>query len=126
MKHTSLQALINEKYEIFGHEIGVGSYGSVLSGKCKLTGRAVALKIIEEHAKSAYGCIKILREIKIMKKLHKLSSRLINRRGSHSHGGKTQTPSFLPELIDIIIPYFPDNKFINPNSPLSYRDEMNK
>ena len=80
--------MINEKYEIIGHEIGVGSYGSVLSGRCKITGRTVALKIIEDHANTAYGCIKILREIKIMKKLHKLSTRLMNRRGSHSHGGK--------------------------------------
>ena len=92
-----------------------------MSGRCKISGRTVALKIIEDHATTAYGCIKILREIKIMKKLHKLSSRLNNRRGSHSHGGKAKnTPSFVPELIDIITPYFPDNKFINQpnqNSP---------
>ena len=43
--------------------IGSGSYGSVYKGVCRSTGRNVALKIMQDQAKSEYDCIKILREI---------------------------------------------------------------
>ena len=54
--------MINQKYEI-SELIGSGSYGSVYKGICRNTGRHVALKIMQDQAKSEYDCIKILREI---------------------------------------------------------------
>ena len=42
----ALRNAIEQKYEIMEF-VGKGSYGSVSKGKCKLTGRIVAIKIME-------------------------------------------------------------------------------
>jgi serine/threonine protein kinase len=43
--------------------VGKGSYGSVSKGKCKKTGRTVALKVIEGQKNTEYDTIKLVREI---------------------------------------------------------------
>ena len=62
----ALKQVINKKYELT-ELIGSGSYGSVYKGVCRNTGRNVALKIMQDQAKYEYDCIKILREIYLMK-----------------------------------------------------------
>ena len=47
--------------------VGKGSYGSVSKGKCKKTGRIVALKVIEGQKNTEYDTIKLVREIMLMK-----------------------------------------------------------
>ena len=54
------------------------------------TGNKVAIKHIDGITSHEYGLIKLLREIKIMRQLHE-----------NSEGQKC---SFVPQLIDVIIP----------------------
>ena len=58
----ALRDVINEKYEMI-EVIGKGSYGYVSRGKCRATGREVALKIMINQTTTEYDTIKILREI---------------------------------------------------------------
>ncbi len=57
--------------------IGKGSYGFVAKGKCRITNRVVALKIMIDQAKQEYDCMRVIREIQIMRKLNQLSSALL-------------------------------------------------
>ena len=68
----ALRTYIDQKYEIID-VIGKGSYGCVSRGICKRTGRKVALKIMINQTESEADMIKILREIKIMRKLNAIS-----------------------------------------------------
>ena len=53
--------------------VGNGSYGCVSQGKCKSTGRTVALKIMKNQAVMEYEIIKLLRELQIMRQLNIVS-----------------------------------------------------
>ena len=88
-----LRTAINKKYEVV-EVIGNGSYGCVSQGKCKTTGRTVALKIMKSEAVMEYEIIKLLREVQIMRRLNHISNKYF---GSGTH-------PFIPELIDIITP----------------------
>ena len=68
----ALKAAIEEKYQ-FIELVGKGSYGSVSKGKCKNTGRIVALKIIEGSKNTEYDTIQLVREIQLMKRLNKVA-----------------------------------------------------
>ena len=68
----NLRNAIEEKY-FFTDLIGKGSYGSVSKGKCKKTGRVVALKVIEGQKNTEYDTIKLVREIQLMKSLNKVA-----------------------------------------------------
>lgn len=57
-----LRNAITKRYEIV-ELIGNGSYGVVSKGKCKVTGRSVALKILKSQPKMEYEIIKLLREL---------------------------------------------------------------
>ena len=64
----NMRKAIEKKYEILDL-LGKGSYGYVSKGKCKASGRMVALKVIESLTNTEYDKIKLIREIKIMKRL---------------------------------------------------------
>ena len=59
---TALRREIENKYEIL-QLIGKGSYGAVSKGRCKATGKEVALKILIDQVDTEYNAIKMLREI---------------------------------------------------------------
>jgi serine/threonine protein kinase len=52
--------------------IGEGSYGVVAKGYCKVTGQAVAIKLVKDFSKWEYDCVKAIREIQIMRKVTKM------------------------------------------------------
>ena len=70
--------------------LGEGSYGQVLLGVCRRTDTPVAIKLMQNFSKNDYECVKLIREIQLMKSLNKLQL----------EGGF----QFIPELIDIIVP----------------------
>ena len=74
-KKKTLRQAIEKKYEIL-ELLGKGSYGYVSKGKCKTSGRQVALKVMEAQTNTEYDKIKLLREIMIMKKVQNLCKRL--------------------------------------------------
>ena len=76
------------KYYVMS-KLGSGSFGAVLKGKCKATGKIVAIKFMKNNCTSEYSSIKLLREIQIMRELTKM---------------KDIRNSFFPSLIDIIVP----------------------
>ena len=49
--------------------VGEGSYGQVIKGKCKKTSREVAIKFIQNVCESDYDCVKVIREIQLLRKL---------------------------------------------------------
>jgi len=59
---NALRKEIVKKYEIV-ELLGKGSYGTVTKGRCKATGRIVALKVMENQTNTEYDTIKTLREI---------------------------------------------------------------
>ena len=67
-------------------KIGEGSFGEVYKAKCKNTSKKVAIKHMNDFSDHSYGLVKVIRELKIMRKL----------------GGMTTV--FMPALIDVIIP----------------------
>ena len=54
--------------------IGRGSFGVVSKGKCKLTGRNVALKVMTKKTTTIYDLTKIIREIQLMRKCNDITS----------------------------------------------------
>ena len=80
---------VYEHYKI-SKKVGEGSFGSVYKAKCRTTGKRVAIKHINDSTTHDYGLIKLLREIQIMRKLHEKSY--------------SQKSTFVPQLIDVIIP----------------------
>lgn len=77
-----LVKMISQKYNIL-ESIGKGSYGEVFKGVCLNSGRLVALKVLQRQCKTEYDTIKLVREIKLLKKLKS---------------------SFVTQLIDVIYP----------------------
>ena len=49
--------------------LGQGSYGTVMKGVCKCTGQQVAIKYIHGFSKWDYDCVKVIREIQILRRL---------------------------------------------------------
>ena len=49
--------------------LGEGSYGQVVLGKDRKTRKKVAIKYIKDYDQHEYDCVKILREIQILKEL---------------------------------------------------------
>ena len=47
--------------------IGEGSYGTVVKGYCRSTETPVAIKLVASFTKFEYDCVKLIREIQIMK-----------------------------------------------------------
>jgi serine/threonine protein kinase len=47
--------------------IGQGSFGCVKLCQCRKTKKMVAIKLIKDYADCEYNCIKVAREIQIMK-----------------------------------------------------------
>lgn len=70
--------------------LGGGAYGEVIVGYCRRTNTKVAIKMLKNIAKSSYDCVKLLREIQLMRKLHECQ-----------RAGEFE---FIPELIDVIVP----------------------
>ena len=52
--------------------LGQGSYGTVMKGVCKVTGQPVAIKFISGFSKWDYDCVKVIREIQILRKLSQM------------------------------------------------------
>ena len=95
----ALKKQILKKYE-FIEVLGKGSYGCVSKGKCRDTGRIVALKVMENQTNTEYDTIKLLREIQLMRRLQNLSMSLMLEEESIKNDH--QSSLFTPELIDII------------------------
>ena len=66
-------------------KIGEGTYGTVMKAKDIAVGDYVAIKHMTDFSDHKYTCTRVLREIKIMKALHKLQ------------------PSFFTNLLDVIV-----------------------
>ena len=63
--------LIAKSYTLDG-VLGQGSYGTVMKGVCKVTGQQVAIKYINGFSKWDYDCVKVIREIQILRKLSQM------------------------------------------------------
>jgi|NorSeaMetagenome_1021524.scaffolds.fasta_scaffold877588_1 serine/threonine protein kinase len=59
---------VTQDYQIL-KKIGKGSFGTVVEAKCRQTGITVAIKCIEGFAEYDYDCVKLVREIQIMKQI---------------------------------------------------------
>ena len=94
MKKT-LRRTISKKYEILGY-LGKGSYGCVSKGRCRETGRLVALKTMKNAQLTEYELIKLLREIQIMRRFNQILDKV------DSDREKGEGYPFVLELIDII------------------------
>lgn len=70
--------------------VGEGSYGIVIKGHCRRTETPVAIKLIQNFTKYDYDCVKLIREIQLMRQLTAVQ--------------KANNFEFTPELIDIIVP----------------------
>lgn len=62
---------ISKDYNLDG-VLGHGSYGTVMKGVCKATGQHVAIKYIHGFSKWDYDCVKVIREIQLMRKLQEM------------------------------------------------------
>lgn len=86
---TDVWADIEKNYKM-GKAIGTGSYGTVMKATCLTTGRKVAIKHMNGFSKYEYDCVKVIREIQIMKGLKNAS--------------KHMQACFFPSILDLIIP----------------------
>jgi len=57
-----LKVVVDASYELL-ELIGNGSYGFVAKGKCRKSGRMIAIKIMKSETKLEYEIIKLLREL---------------------------------------------------------------
>ena len=94
---------INQKGYEFRELLGRGSYGTVSKGLCKATGQTVALKVMVNQTKTEYDCIKVLREIQLMKRVNDLCHR-VGKESNIEEMGMNFKNLFIPELIDVICP----------------------
>lgn len=69
---------------------------------CRKSGLEVTLKLLVNQCGSEYECVKVLREIQLMKKLNKL--------GSPIKGPSNSSDCFAANLIEIICPKDNENK----------------
>jgi len=81
---------IIERNYVLIEAIGAGSFGKVVKARCKHTDIVVAVKFIDEFADYNYDCVKILREICLLKGVHENS--------------KNGSSCYFPELIDVVLP----------------------
>lgn len=79
---------VSKDYSIV-KKIGKGSFGIVVEAKCRTTGTSVAIKMIKDFAQYDYECVKLIREIQIMKQIQSSA------RNGHC--------SFVPYLLDLIL-----------------------
>jgi mitogen-activated protein kinase 1/3 len=82
-------ANIEKKYKI-EKTLGKGSYGTVKQAVCIATGQVVAIKHMTGFAEYEYDCVKVLREIQIMRGLKKMI--------------KTTKGCFIPQILEVIVP----------------------
>ena len=82
-------ATMEKQYDL-QEKVGSGSFGQVVKGVCRDTGVQVAIKLIDDFSKYEYDCVKVVREIKIL-------------RGIHANS-KNGVCCFVPEIIDAVIP----------------------
>ena len=94
----TLREQIEKKYEMI-EVIGKGSYGCVTRGKCKKTGRQVAIKIMQHQTDSEYDTIKLVREVQLMRRLLD-----VNRKIGMHRDDQGNSNSFIPEVLDVICP----------------------
>ena len=80
---------ILDRYEIVS-KLGEGSYGQVFRATCRTRGTSVAIKLVENFEQNDHACIKIIREIQLMRRLNELQ--------------QASGFTYFPELLDIIIP----------------------
>ena len=80
---------ISKSYTLQG-VLGQGSYGTVMKGVCKLTGQQVAIKYIHGFSKYDYDCVKVVREIQILRKLQDMQ-RQVNFYCT-------------PDILDVVVP----------------------
>lgn len=81
--------LIAKSYTLDG-VLGQGSYGTVMKGVCKVTGQQVAIKYINGFSKWDYDCVKVIREIQILRKLSDMQ--------------KQANFFCTPEILDVLVP----------------------
>ena len=77
-------------FYVIDQKIGSGTYGTVVSAKCKQSNQAVAIKHIKDFSLYDYDCCKVIREIQIMSGLEEVA--------------KNKRSGFFPQLLDIIVP----------------------
>lgn len=65
---SDVWANIEKKYTI-DKAVGKGSYGTVVKAVCKASGQKVAIKHMTGFQQHEYDCVKVIREIQIMKGL---------------------------------------------------------
>ena len=82
-------AAVLQDYDLIQH-LGQGSFGQVVEGQCKISKRTVAIKLISNFSYYEYDCVKVIREIQIMRGIHQTA--------------KNGICCFVPELLDLIIP----------------------
>ena len=75
-----------KRYKVI-KKIGEGSFGQVHEAECLATKRKVAIKHMTDFADRDYGLVKVIRELQLMRLLGE------------------ECCSFMPELLDVIIPY---------------------
>jgi serine/threonine protein kinase len=82
---------VEKSYKLHG-VIGEGGYGTIMKATCLATGNKVAIKHITSFSKNKYSCVRVIREILIMKALSKIDDTQSN------------FSSYFPKLLDVIIP----------------------
>ena len=70
--------------------VGSGSFGQVVKAQCRSLGVTVAIKHLTDFIQYDYDCLKILREIQLLKQIHATA--------------KAGACCFIPELLDVVVP----------------------
>lgn len=86
---SSVWGPLIQDYDIH-EQVGSGSFGLVCRATCRYSNRSVAIKLIKEFSKYEYDCVKVSREIEIMKGVQSTA--------------RNGTCCFIPELLDAILP----------------------